>query len=82
MTAYVGTPVDAVRTAIDGGEFKLTGDPDKMVDAMIAVAQDAHPPLRLTLGSTAYASILAALTERRDALIAQRDLTCSVNVKA
>lgn len=82
MAVYDDTPAGAVRKAIADGSFKISGDAAKMVDAMIAVTEDAHSPLRLTLGSTAHASILAALTERREALITQRDLAYSVDVNA
>jgi len=79
LAAYAGTPSDLVRQAIDTGAFRIIGDPDKMVDAMIAVADSSAPPLRLTLGSSSYESIHAALTARRDALEAQRDIAFSTD---
>jgi NAD(P)-dependent dehydrogenase (short-subunit alcohol dehydrogenase family) len=79
LAAYAGTPADQVRQAVDTGQFKIIGDPDKMVDAMIAVAGQSEPPLRLTLGSTSYEAIRAALTARRDALDAQREIAFSTD---
>lgn len=82
MDTYQDTPVGAVRRAIADGSFKITGDAEKTVGAMIAVAEEADPPLRLTLGSTAFASIHAALTERREALEAQKGIALSTDVTA
>lgn len=80
MPAYEQTPAGAVRRAIEDGSFKLTGDPVKMADAMIACADSASPPLRLTLGSIAYDSIRKALTERLQALEAQKDIALSTDI--
>lgn len=71
IAAYEDTPVGAIRRALAAGAFELTGDAEKMVDAIIAAADAADPPLRLTLGSTAYRSIRAALAARQHALEAQ-----------
>src|SRR5580693_8252378 len=38
MTVYEDTPVGEVRRAIANGTFKVTGDAEKMVDAMMAAA--------------------------------------------
>ena len=46
------------------GAFPLSGDPTKMVDAMIACADDSAPPRRLVLGSDSYLAIEAALEQR------------------
>jgi NAD(P)-dependent dehydrogenase (short-subunit alcohol dehydrogenase family) len=79
LAAYAGAPSDQVRRAIDTGAFTIIGDPDKMVDAMIAVADGGAPPLRLTLGSSSFDAIHAALTARRDALEAQREIAFSTD---
>jgi NAD(P)-dependent dehydrogenase (short-subunit alcohol dehydrogenase family) len=57
LPAYDETPVGALRRAWTAGSFRVTGDASKVVDAMIAVADDPSPPIRLTLGSIAYDSI-------------------------
>ncbi len=74
MPAYDATPAGEVRRAVTGGHFTVKGDAARTVDAMIAAADAAHPPLRLTLGSTAFQSISAALSGRLDAILAQRDV--------
>ena len=80
MAAYAATPAGAVREAVATGAFKITGDAGKCVDAMIAAADSAAPPLRLTLGSTAYRSIHAALTGRLAALEAQKAVALAADV--
>jgi NAD(P)-dependent dehydrogenase (short-subunit alcohol dehydrogenase family) len=74
LAAYDATPAGAVRRAIASGDFPIKGDAARSVEAMIAAADEAHPPLRLALGSTAYNSIDAALRRRLDALRDQRDI--------
>ena len=79
MTVYEATPAGDIRRAVDGGAFEITGDPARMVEAMIAVADQADPPLRLTLGGSSYHAIRRALTERRDALDAQKAIAFSTD---
>jgi len=79
MPEYDNTPAGDVRRAIATNSFAIRGDAGKTVDAMIAAADAAHPPLRLTLGGTAYESISAALAGRLKALEAQRDIAYSAN---
>lgn len=79
MPEYEHTPAGDVRRAIATNSFAIRGDAGKTVDAMIAAADSAHPPLRLTLGGTAYESIRAALTERLKALEAQKDIAYSAD---
>jgi NAD(P)-dependent dehydrogenase (short-subunit alcohol dehydrogenase family) len=79
MDVYDNTPAGDVRRAIDGGGFVLKGDGARTVAAMIAAADSAEPPLRLALGSTAYESISTALTQRRTAIEAQREVAFSAD---
>jgi NAD(P)-dependent dehydrogenase (short-subunit alcohol dehydrogenase family) len=74
MDVYAETPAGEVRRMINGGSFELKGDATRTVAAMIAAAERAAPPLRLTLGSTAYLSITQALSRRLAALGAQQDV--------
>jgi hypothetical protein len=62
------------------GEFEVTGDANKMVDAMIAAADRSAPPLRLALGSIAYGSIQKALNDRLAALEASKTTTLATDV--
>ena len=80
MTVYEDTSVGEVRHAMASGEFKVTGDTNKMVDAMITAADSSAPPLRLTLGSIAYASIHKALNDRLVALEASKTITLSTDL--
>lgn len=82
MAAYDHTPANAIRQAKERGTFKLTGDANKMVDAMIATSDADTAPLRLTLGSTAYGSILNALDERRTALESQQEIALATDLNA
>jgi hypothetical protein len=52
----------------------LRGNPEKMVDTMIATIDAAVMPRRLTLGGDAYAHIEAGLSARLDELRAQREV--------
>ncbi|MFK4808754.1 SDR family oxidoreductase [Devosia sp. ZW T5_3] len=74
MDVYAETPAGDVRRMINDGSFVLKGDATRTVAAMIAAAESAAPPLRLTLGSTAYLSITQALSTRLAALGAQQDV--------
>ncbi len=80
MEAYENTPAGDVRRAVASGAFKLTGDAVKMAAAMIECVDASPAPRRLTLGSTAYRSIRAALVERIAALDAQKEIALSTDV--
>lgn len=80
LPVYEDTPAGETRRAMDGGTFTVTGDPEKFVDAMIASVGVSPAPLRLTLGSTAYHSIRAALTARLAALDAQKDIALAADL--
>ena len=81
MPEYEATPAGDLRRMLADGSFKLLGDPDKMVDAMLASAAATPAPRRLTLGSGAYASIRAALQGRLAELEAQKDVALSTDVE-
>jgi NAD(P)-dependent dehydrogenase (short-subunit alcohol dehydrogenase family) len=87
------TPLDAYQDGIVGRTRQvLTGDPDsevvrqslrgdpvKIAQAIIACADEEPAPKRLTLGSTAYTQISAALRDRLAQLEAKRALAYSVD---
>lgn len=81
MPCYENTVSGKMRQAITSGEFLITGDADKTVEAMIACADEKQPPLRLPLGSTAFFNIRNALTERLQALEACEQRACSTDVQ-
>lgn len=82
MTEYGGTPAGALHGGLDSGALPIKGDAGRTVDALIAAADTARPPLRLALGSTAYTSIRAALNGRLDALDAQKEQAFAADVDA
>lgn len=79
LAAYEETPAGAVRRAISDGSFAIKGDAARTVAAIISAAESEKPPLRLTLGSTAYSSISTALVARLSALEAQRGVANSAD---
>ena len=79
LDAYADTPAGAVRRAISDGSFEIKGDAARTVSAIISAAESEVPPLRLTLGSTAYSSISQALSARLAALEAQRSVADSAD---
>lgn len=78
MAVYEDTPSGQIRRALASGGFEITGDPLKMVDAMLDVAEQQPAPKRLALGSGSYASIRTALTERLAELEAQKQITTAM----
>ncbi|WP_420963120.1 SDR family oxidoreductase [Brucella sp. IR073] len=79
IAAYDSTPAHNTRVALLGGDWVIIGDPNRMTDAMLAIAEEAKPPLRLALGSTSYQAIRDALTSRLDELEAYRTITVSTD---
>jgi NAD(P)-dependent dehydrogenase (short-subunit alcohol dehydrogenase family) len=71
MAIYDDTPAGELRRGIASGAFALRGNPEKMVDTMIATIDAAVMPRRLTLGGDAYAHIEAGLSARLNELRAQ-----------
>ena len=80
MAEYDDTPAGDVRRAVTSGSFVLKGDANKSVDAIIIAADSDRPALRLALGSTAYYSIRAALTQRLSAIEAQKKVAMQADV--
>ena len=79
MSVYDGTPAGDVRRALDQGDFVIKGDAERTVAALIAVADEAKPALRLVLGSTAHNSISQALSQRLSLVEAQREIAFSAD---
>jgi NAD(P)-dependent dehydrogenase (short-subunit alcohol dehydrogenase family) len=73
LAAYMGTPAHQIREAARNGSWVIKGDPDRMTDAMIRLADQTDPlPKRLVLGADAYSRVRAALTRRLEELDNQR----------
>jgi NAD(P)-dependent dehydrogenase (short-subunit alcohol dehydrogenase family) len=80
MAVYDDTPAGEIRRGVANGTFEVTGDPTKMVRAMIDSVERNPAPKRLTLGSTAYNSIRKALTERLAVLDEHKEITLSTDI--
>ncbi|WP_197060494.1 SDR family oxidoreductase [Erwinia sp. 9145] len=61
---YEGTASAQIRKSLDSGGWVIKGDPVRMVDAMLNVADHQSPPLRLILGADAHAGVRRALKSR------------------
>jgi NAD(P)-dependent dehydrogenase (short-subunit alcohol dehydrogenase family) len=72
IAAYEATPAGEVRRIVTAGTFPIKGDAARTVAAMITVADEEHPPLRLALGSAAYENIERSLAGRLDAVHKQK----------
>lgn len=73
IAAYADTPVHALRQALDG-EWVIKGDPARMADAMLALAdRPGALPKRLVLGADAYDGVRQALRQRLSELEGQMD---------
>jgi NAD(P)-dependent dehydrogenase (short-subunit alcohol dehydrogenase family) len=78
MAAYDATPAGDVRRAIEGGDFPLDNDAEKIAAAMIASARTSPAPLRLPLGRDTYEDVRASYVRRLEELDAHRDVALSV----
>ena len=67
------------RAAPRPGQRDALGDPAKVARVVLDVAGMDEPPLRLILGSEAYAYAMAAARERAEADAARHDLTVSTD---
>ncbi len=76
---YEETPAGQLRKAVMSGAFEITGNAQKMTDAMLQVADRSPAPRRLALGKGSYASIRAALTDRLRELEEQKEITVAMD---
>lgn len=80
MPEYDNTPAGDTRRAIADGSFELSGDPHKMVQAIISSTGQEPAPLRLALGMDTYTDVRASLTRRLEALEAQKAIALAAVV--
>ena len=71
--------VGAMARDARSGSDDVLGDPAKVAQVVLAVAEMAEPPLRLILGSEAYAYAMAAAKARAESDAAWHDLTVSTD---
>lgn len=80
MPIYENTPAGELRRALASGTLAIKGDAGNTVDAIVKITDMPNPPLRITLGSTAYDSISHALKERSESLEAYKDIALSADL--
>jgi len=73
LDAYQGTPAGMVHDILSDPSRLPIGDPEKMVNLMLASVDIDPAPRRLVLGSDAYKAISAALSFRSAEVDAQKD---------
>jgi NAD(P)-dependent dehydrogenase (short-subunit alcohol dehydrogenase family) len=79
IAAYEDTPVGQTRAAVRGS-WVVKGDPERVTDAMIGLADQKSPlPKRLALGADAYANIRKALGDRMIELDRQQDISLAAD---
>jgi len=72
MSEYAQNPAMLSLTRDEIPHDQMIGDPQKIVEAIISVTHQLHPPRRLLLGSDAYRWVHAALLGRVKAVEEQR----------
>ncbi len=78
MSEYDQGPAGDTRRAVADGSFTLANDPEKIVDAMLALVDGGETPLRLPLGSDTYHDVRASLVARLAEHDAHRETALSV----
>lgn len=79
IAAYEHTPVGQTRAAVRGS-WIVKGDPERVTDAMIGLADQKSPlPKRLALGADAYANIRKALGDRMIELDRQQEISLAAD---
>ncbi len=68
LSAYASTAARQIRELLESGTYVPSGDPVKMMRAVIDSADLAEATRRLALGSDAYSMIHEVLTKRLAAL--------------
>jgi len=79
LAAYEDGPVGQTRAYFSKPRPAPPGDPAKMAKVIIESADQNPAPLRIALGSDAYASMHRAMTDRLALLESQKDLASSTD---
>lgn len=82
LDAYDASPASIARRMLEQGASVPIGDPAKMAARMIASVEQDPAPLRLVLGSDAYATMHRQLSARLAALEAQKEMASSTDFTA
>ncbi|WP_110950357.1 oxidoreductase [Pseudomonas bohemica] len=71
--------VDKLQASCAAGNHQQTGNPAKLADALIALANAQTPPLRYLAGSDAYSQVNAKLVRMRDEIERWQALSASTD---
>ncbi|MBW6421684.1 SDR family oxidoreductase [Rhizobium sp. XQZ8] len=80
LEAYENTPAGMTRKILADTSRLPIGDPAKMVEFIIESANQHPAPRRLVLGSDSYMMIERALSERLEAIRAQKEIAFSTDL--
>lgn len=79
IDAYDASPSRRINKIVEDKSALATGDPEKMVDVMIACVDQNPAPIRLALGSDTYRLISKSLSARMAQIEDQRELAHSTD---
>jgi len=79
LAVYDDTPAGEMRRTIANGSFKIKGDAQRTIEAIISVADAPKPPLRVPLGSIAYQHLLSVLSARLKEIEVQKERAWSAD---
>ncbi|WP_030563666.1 SDR family oxidoreductase [Streptomyces aureocirculatus] len=82
LAEYADTPAGQLRQAFEHGVIPVPGDPRKVARAVADLADRERAPLRLVLGSDAFALFQGALRDRLGELEEQKDTALSTDADA
>ncbi len=82
LPAYEGSTAHAMRKLVQTIADQLEGDPAKAALAMIKVANEDNPPLRLALGKDAYGVIAGKINTLKAELEQWQELTTSTSFES
>jgi NAD(P)-dependent dehydrogenase (short-subunit alcohol dehydrogenase family) len=82
IEAYQGTPAGMVHTVLQDRSRLPIGDPEKMVEIIIASADQSPAPRRIVLGSDSYTAIMKALGDRLTSVEGQKETAFSTDFPA
>jgi NAD(P)-dependent dehydrogenase (short-subunit alcohol dehydrogenase family) len=80
VSAYEGTPANAVYASLNNTSRQPNGDPGKMAQRIIESADQTPAPRRVLLGSDAYMVIRNALAERLADVEPQKESAASTDI--
>ena len=71
--------VHAARDSFNGASGRQAGDPDKVADALLALAENPEPPVRVFLGAVAWQAATERLAQLQQDLAQNKPLAFSID---